>query len=294
MIILSTLRAFIPAQLFAQLTPELADRVVDDMAAGAYRHWQRLASDDSSSFRGDYLNGLQEGQRLGGTVVISLVGQAANLLEHGAPAMDLRDILLGANVPTVPVGERGKHVNLEGGYFRSIPFRHTTPGAAVAPRGKASGQEMGSAYRQMLGEARAKKLGREVYRQALQLKAPTTGQPGQRPVYGSRLPAGLAPKLREHHKTDIYAGMIRERKTYGAATSSQFMTFRTISTTTGEGWLRKQINARKYAEQTRAWVVQHMPRAIELLLAKKGRPIPGAAGVTGGAGGTGTFQGGVL
>jgi hypothetical protein len=281
MIRLAVTRAFIPQQLFSQLSPEQADQVVDDVAAGAYRHWQRLASADSSSFRGDYLNGLQEGQRAGGSVVISLVGQAANLLEHGAPAMDLRDILLGPNVPVVPVGERGMHMNLEGGYFRAIPFRHTTPGSAAAPRGKASGQEMGAAYRKMLGEARAKKLGREVYRQALQLKAPTTGQPGQRPTYGSRLPAGLAPKLREHHKTDIYAGMIRERKTYGQTTSSQFMTFRTISTSTGEGWMRKRIDPRKYAEKTRDWVVLQMPRAVELLLRKAGRPVLGAASVQG-------------
>lgn len=279
MIRLEVSRAFIPQQVLDQLVPEQADRLVDNLAASAFRHWQRLAQGDQSSLRNDYVNGLQEIRRVAGTAVISLVGWAGNLLEHGAPATDLRDVLLGPGVPVVPVGERGKHQNVEGGFYRAIPFRHMTPGSAAAPRGKASGQEMGSAYRAMLGVDRAKKLGREIYRQALALKVPTTGQPGQRPTYGSRLPAGLAPKLREHHKTDIYAGMIRETKQYAQREQGEYLTFRTISTTEGEGWIRRAIPARGYAERTNRWLAAQIPAAVALLLGAGGPGRPAKQGV---------------
>lgn len=278
MILLEVQQAFIPQQLLDQLTADQTTRLVDDMAAAAHRHWMRLAEKDnqagSSSFRAEYLNGLQEARRAGDAAVISLTGWAGNLLEHGSPQVDLRNILLGPDVPLVPVGQRGAHENALGGRYRAIPFRHGTPGRPGAPRTAQSGQEMGSAYRKMLGAQKAKKLGREVYRQAQQLKA-TVGAPGERVRYGDRLSADLVLKLREHHRTDIYAGMVREEKSYQVRTQGQYMTFRTISTTTGEGWIRKPIPARRFAERTRIWVEQQFPDAVRAVLEA---PVKGGPG----------------
>ncbi|MFA4944445.1 MAG: hypothetical protein WC789_07065 [Lentisphaeria bacterium] len=276
MILLGVEKALIPQELLDQLTTDQTDQLVGDLAAGAHRHWLRLVERDqqagSESFRAEYANGLQEAQRVGRAAVLSLVGWAGNLLEHGSPAVDLRDILLGPNVPTAPMGERGKHENLLGGFFRAIPFRHGTPGRPGAPRTGQSGKEMGMAYRRKLGLQESKRLGQEIYRRAKALK-PTVGGPGGRPVYGERLPAGLAPKLRAHHRTDIYAGMIREEKKYVVRAQGEYMTFRTISTTSGEGWIRKAIPARNFAQRTREWVERQAPAAIRLLLQGASKPI---------------------
>jgi hypothetical protein len=109
------------------------------------------------------------------------------------------------------------------------------------------------------------KLGKEVYGAAKGLEA-TRSRPGLGAKYGGRLEAGMAPKLRDHHKTDIYAGMIREEKTYEAATQSQYVTFRTISTRVTTGWIRGPIAARNYAEKVADFVVRIAPKAVAALL----------------------------
>ena len=277
MIEILTPEALIPPELFSGLNERQITQFVEILADAARAEWIRLAQQDSSSFAQDYARGIQKPVVAQGTAVISLVGSVANMLEHGAPGVDLRDLLLGGDVPTVPRGERGKHEAKEGGYYRAIPFRHATPGAS----GGVVGQEMGSAYSGHQAVADAKKLAQEVYGQALKLQPHQNreAKPSER-----RLPAGMAPKLRDHHKTDIYAGMIREEKTYESATQGQYFTFRTISTHVTEvsegaggknvrtrvpatvGWQRGPIHARNYAEQVAAYVTRIAPDTVAALL----------------------------
>lgn len=54
--------------------------------------------------------------------------------------------------------------------------------------------------------------------------------------WGGRLPAGLAPKLKDHHKTDIYAGMVKFDTSTPHAKSSAYMTFRVMSDKSS-GWI---------------------------------------------------------
>lgn len=54
--------------------------------------------------------------------------------------------------------------------------------------------------------------------------------------WGESLPAGLAPKLRPQHKTDIYAGMKRFDTSAGRAKSSAYITFRVMSEDS-KGWI---------------------------------------------------------
>ncbi len=193
------------------------------------------------------------------------------MLEDGYPQVDLRTLLLGPNVPVVPPGARGKHQNKKGGYYRAIPFRHTTPGA-----GKTIGQAMGSPYSGHEAVSDAKKLGNAVYRAARKLEAATTSRSGVQHWGGrldtSRLRAGLAegqkgvPLLKPHHKSSIYEGMVRLEKTYEKATQSQYMTFRTISTSVKEGWIRGEIQARNYAEKVGQFVQKVLPEAIDAYL----------------------------
>lgn len=251
--------ALIPPGLVAQLEEKQLDQLAENLADAARSEWIRLGQRDQSSMRQDYIKGIQKPVVSRGTAVVSLVGSVANMLEHGAPRLDLRETLLGTEVSTVPRGQRGKHEGKEGQYYRAIPFRHTTPGAA----GGVIGQEMGAAYKSHDAVADSKKLAREVYGQALKLKP--YRETGAKPEE-TRLPPGLAPKLRDHHKTDIYAGMIREVKEYEAATQAQYFTFRTISTRVTTGWIRGPIAARNYAEKVAAFVVKIASGTVAALL----------------------------
>jgi hypothetical protein len=267
-----TAESLIPLNLLPRFTRQQINGFVQDMADAARAEWVKLGSQIDSSMRNDYVRAIQPGPKVqGGVARVVLVGSVANMLEHGAPQQDMRDFLLGPEVPVVPRGMRGKHEAEEGGYYRAIPFRHATPGASAG----AVGQEMGSAYEGHEGVENAKKLGREVYGEARQLGA-TKSAPGRGTAYGERLPEGMAPKLRDYHATDIYAGMVREEKTYEQATQSQYVTFRTISThrtneagervRATEKWIRGPIRARKLAEQVAIFVERIAPRAIEAIL----------------------------
>ena len=126
---------------------------------------------------------------------------------------------------------------------------------------------MGSPYSSHDAVADAKKLGKDIY-QAAKALAPMRTAPGGEKAYGGspdqprRLEAGLAPLLRPHHKADIYAGMVREVKTYGKGTQAKYFTFRTISTTVREGWFRT-IEARHYAQKVADFAADLASRAFK-------------------------------
>lgn len=265
MILFEEIGSLIPPEMLAKLSPPQVDEVLANVAAAARNHWIRLAEEDDSHLRFDYISGIQPVEMKPGQATVALVGEIPHLLEDGAPAQDLRDTLLGPDVPVAPFGQKGKRLAKAGHYYRAIPFRHTTPGTEEEPRGKTVGQEMGSAYSGHEAVADAKKLGKEVYGKAIKL-APTRSAPGKGTAYGGRLEAGLAPKLKAHHKTDIYAGMVKEKKKYAKADQSKYYTFRTISEAVTEGWIRGPIRARKYVEKVQQFVQQLAPKAVAALL----------------------------
>jgi hypothetical protein len=146
----------------------------------------------------------------------------------------MHDTLLGPNVPVVgPGGGKGKRMSTDGHYYRAIPFRHQGPETS----GQGGGVPMGAQYH-VRGSADQLRLGRAVMGAARQLAA-TRGSPGGPVKYGGRLAAGTGGvgKLKPHHTTDIYAGMVRQEKTYRSATQSTYTTFRIISSKHPEKWL---------------------------------------------------------
>lgn len=279
MILIENIGDLIPAKVVGQLTQLNIDGVVANIAAAARNHWIKLAEKDTSHLRFEYITGIQPIEMQPGQATVALVGELAHLLEDGDPKiLDMRTTLLGPNVPEAPFGRKGKRLAKAGHYYRAIPFRHMTLGRKDFPRGKTHGQEMGSAYAGHSAVADSKKLGREVYNRARRLEA-TRSAPGERVAYGGRLKAEIKvrgvkekgratiPLLKEHHKTHIYAGMIRQRKVYERATQTTFFTFRTISqAVNGESWMRGPITARKYAVEVQGFVQRLAPRAIQALL----------------------------
>lgn len=242
---------------FEILGQRLQYEMLSDVANQAHAKWEMLAKKGLHTTRRDYLAGLQEVNIRQGVATISLVGLLPNLLEHGMDATDMHDTLLGPNVPSVPIGKRGKHPKKDGsGYYRAIPFRHATPGTTGAvgtPMGAAFAQhdftKAPGVWAQGMRMGSSQEMGQNIYDSAKKLKA-TKGMPGGKATYGGRLAAGYAPKLKEHHATDIYAGMIKSQKKYVKATQSQYTTFRTISTGS-PGWMRPATAALNYAEQVK-------------------------------------------
>ena len=274
MIEVSDLTNIIPQEVLAMLSEAAVQEVLQDLAAAARAEWIRLAMDEFKTTRQDYVAGIQPVVYSQGKATITLLGQLPNMLEEGMDEVDLHDTLLGANVPTVPMGERGKHESADGGYYRAIPFRHATPGAKAG----AVGREMGSAYSGHEAVRDAAKLGRKVYNAAKKLD-PTRSKPGGPTTFGGRLPAGIAPKLREGprgHATDIYAGMIRAQKTYEKATQSQYVTFRTIAVGPGgepkgsSPWIRPATPGKFLAKKVNAFVAEIAPKAFSAYVESAG------------------------
>jgi hypothetical protein len=263
---IADLDQLVPSTILNALSLDVTDRLVRDIADAARAEWIRLAGRELRTSRRDYLNGIQPVKMKGkGVAVITLLGELPNLIEEGMPQVDLHSTLLGPNVPVSPPGEYGKHLKIDPktmatGYYRAIPFRHATPGTQGAV-----GQPMGRLYRsEDYGKGfvrKFKKLGKEVYGEAQKL-TPTKGDPYGKVKYGGRLPSGMAPKLKSHHKTDIFAGMIREEKTYVKATQSQYTTFRTISTGS-PGWVRPATTGKHYALKINDYVARMAPKALE-------------------------------
>jgi hypothetical protein len=254
----------IPQSILALVSEEAIQQQIRNLATAAQLHWINLAKKHLTTSRRDYLRGIQEVKHLPGASVIALLGAIPNNIEHGMGKVDLRDWLLGPKVPEAPKGEKGKHRNKAGGFYRSIPFRHQTPGTAGTVA-----SPMGGALRGLVAGAR--QLGREVYDEALKLD-PTKMEGGQ-VAYGERLQAGMVPKLKNmatgaEHSTDIYAGMIRATGAYEKAVGAGYVTFRTISSTSGlDKWIRRPTLPRNFAKRTSEWVARMAPKALEAYMA---------------------------
>lgn len=159
--------------------------------------------------------------------VVEATYKHAEEIETGRPARDLKRMLnYSLKVRRTKSGTR----------YLYIPFRHNTPG----------------------NNAHAKAMPQDIYDLAKML-APSsiTGQgsrvsgtgaystqtrklltvPQNKYHWGQRLPAGLSPKLKDHHATDIHASMYRfDTSTPGGAKSSTYLTIRTMSEKS-KGWI---------------------------------------------------------
>lgn len=206
---LSRLETF--AEYFGDAWPE---QLVTGVASRAHQRWIQLIGEKLQTSRLAYRAGLRppEEERPG-RVVIRLVGAFPVMVEEGASPYDLHDTILKGRDHVV------------------VPFRHTAEDAGFATRGTPVGFQFIKSH----GKAEALKLGRRVMQQAKQLG------PGQ------RLAAGLAPQLKEHHTTDIFAGLARIRESAKEGAASTFVSWRTISKSNKDGvkWMHPKMEAKR-------------------------------------------------
>jgi len=179
------------------------------------------------------------------TARVELTGTFPNMFEQGMGPngvgsegpFDIRTFALRDGTRNLRHGPKGMYLN--------VPFGHTL--ASIAGRG---------------GDAAVK---------AAKALSPTLSVPsgagGFRTLWGGRLPAGLAPKIAEHHATDPLHGLVRKQAAYAAATQSTFQTWRRL-TEWGKPWIHPGIRARNNAAKVAAQGADFVVEALRAL----GRP----------------------
>lgn len=155
----------------------------------------------------------------------------ASDIENGRPPRDLKRML--NTSMKVRVSQSKKNA---GKRYLIIPFRHNTPGNNA--HAKAMPGEVHAAAQYLSASRVIGTSQRQSGTGAFGIKSRTPVMvPRHHYQWGDRLPAGLAPKLRQHHKTDPFAGMVRfETNAPGSPRSSSYMTFR-VMMEGSSGWI---------------------------------------------------------
>lgn len=245
---------------------------------------------------------------------IDLVGVFPNMVEHGASPWDLRRSLLRPGTRNLRVSKEG-HYYLAVPFRHGAPDGKSEAGTPMGARfAQGFGGAMSNAFQPNVDPDEARAMGRAAHREAKRLEATLShmkkGRNRQDVVdirararqafqdgdifaanalvgqaysmrdrnvkWGGRLDEGHAPIMRGRHVTDIFAGMVRQEKTYKGATQSSYMTWRMISTnprthrydadgtkmgqTMERNWTHPGLRARNFMRATQQqvsdWVAQ--------------------------------------
>lgn len=157
----------------------------------------------------------------------------AGEIETGRPAKDLKKALQTSKKTRMAMG--GPHV---GQKYLVIPFRHNTPSASG--EGAHAPQMPSDIYAKAKHLSASYVLPAGTNRPSMRLSATGHAVPQHSYRWGETLPAGLAPKLKSHHVSDPYAGMVRfdTSSVVGGkkVRSSSYLTFR-IMGEWSNGWV---------------------------------------------------------
>lgn len=237
---LHVVQDIIPGAVLASIGEDELEAVLAAVMDGARAYWIQQAQRGLKSSRVDYIQGIQPVNRQGLVASIDLVGVLPNMVEQGVDGWDLRETLLQDGDPNVKRNKDGRK-------YRSIPFRHQTPGT----QGQGGGVPMGDPYKDVVENA--ERLGREIYAAAKKLR------PGQ------GLAEGFAPKLKPHHTTDIYAGM--QRMQAKGKSQVHYKTFRTISEDSDpQKWQHPGIEPHNFAESVERYILDVSEKAFGSLI----------------------------
>ena len=225
-------------EAISAMLPQLAEAIRGDLVSMAKR--------DLNSSEEEYVKGLVVQQTpVSAKMLKKGVHTFARIVQAGgflAQAVELGWAPLGSSgeYDMKPAQLKGRSGEKRGGQSAVIRFRHQTPGTKGRMAPVMGGPERRSGMSLMQSELLGKALGR-----AAQKITATTTNPGQKTTWGDRLAAGVggAKKLKSHHKSDIYAGMMRHQKTYSKKSDSQYSTYRTVSSKVKGKWIHPGIEA---------------------------------------------------
>lgn len=275
-------------QVLLNSMPDLVERLLSDMADLSRSEWMRLAGVKLRSTARTYKLGISEIQSAPGVREIVLAGFLPNAVEGGLESFDLRETLLynpNAKNRKPILGKNNEFL----GWYNTVPFRHGSWDKNSGDRGREHFMSMGEQFSRTqfpsrrsggdLSASQAASFGRDLYKVAQRLKSQVIDQAGKVLARGESLSESQVlnvmgrhniknPLLRPHHKSSIYAGMIKERKKYQRATQSQYVTFRRISTrvTTKGSWIHPGIQARHLIDDVASYLEQEAPNFIDDIL----------------------------
>lgn len=280
-----------PRGLLPQLSESVAQDLLLDLATMARAKWIDLANNKLLRTSQDYVRGIQPVELGDGIASVSLVGGWPNMIEAGYGPYDMRDTLLGPNVPVVPRGQRGKHINKKGGFYRTISFRMTGPQSSGR-----NAQKVTSAMAGVVGAQRAEELGRKAWSEMKKL-SPGRSNPGQQTQQGSSLktagtdlevrgrshalvrnPDGTKTLVRNggrEHAAPIFEGAVKNEQTYKRATQAFYGTMRTISTSSGAGesWIHPGYAGAHLLPEVQRYIEQQAPQLIALVQKRLQDPL---------------------
>lgn len=173
--------------------------------------------------------------------------ETVNKIEEGFPEYDMKAML--------KTSQRTR-MSKSGKKYLIIPFRHNTPGNTAH-----AGAMPPDVYAQAKGLGKSSVTGK-----TKRLSATGASVPQNVYKWGGRLPAGLTPKLKPHHATDIHAGMVRFNTSTGKSKSSSYLTFRVMHEGQAGKWIRRakpgEHLARKLADSAKSRLEQNIAEAI--------------------------------
>lgn len=212
------------AELTQAVRAQIAGAVAKTAEQGAAL-WRESVNQASGIWmveKNDYINSIQTRMDGDFAAEVSTDYRLAGEIENGRPHRDLKRALHTSKRTRMVT--KGRHV---GQKYLIIPFRHNTPSytahaRAMPPFIYADAKNL-QASSVIGGGARLSATGHLVKQQRYQ--------------WGGRLPPGLAPKLKAHHSTDIYAGMVRFNTSAGKGKSSAYLTFRLMGEWQSNKWI---------------------------------------------------------
>ncbi|WAB25255.1 hypothetical protein M5_0077 [Lysinibacillus phage vB_LfM_LysYB2] len=187
------------SNVLASQIEAVASAAVSSTLMATKSKWETIAQQRLTTTRNDYLLGLNADDSMtqpdAYTGVLVLRGKWPNMLETGFQAYDMK--------PGFMSGPRVKQKK-DGGWYTTIPFRHTTPGSTgSAVGGKSMPDDIYSQARALRGQK--------------QLTGTETSYPAKTSWAGYQ------------HKSGIYEGMRKNTKQYDKATQNSYFTFRRVS-----------------------------------------------------------------
>lgn len=206
----------------------LMSQAVKAVAQQTAINWQQAVHEAKlwSGEKDKYANSITWQMTSDWSAVISTDYEHAQDIESGRPARDLKKMLdYSLKVRQSKTGSR----------YLYIPFRHNTPSSGAHALSMPT--QVYNLAKTLTASMIVGMGSRKSGTGAMDVK--TKGHlmvPQAQYSWGERLPAGLTGKMKPHHKTDIYAGMVRFNTSTSKAKSSAYITFRTMSDKS-QGWI---------------------------------------------------------
>ncbi|HPI18758.1 MAG TPA: hypothetical protein PKY56_00170 [Candidatus Kapabacteria bacterium] len=220
-----------------------ADRLISstimEIRDGFAEHWRKVAIENLRGSGDIYAKSIYVGEEGKFKGYVALQGWFPNALENGVDPFDMK---IGFSK------SRSVKSSKNGGWYLTIPFRHSTPGAI-------GGSSIFSSS-----------LPKEIHK-AIKSKADTKSKAFDGVKYGKGLNTSELPKeYRElktrkpitiegkivsayKHKNPIYLGIQKQTKVYAGAEQAQYSSFRRVSNNSDPlSWMHKGFTAKKLGE----------------------------------------------